>query len=77
MIAAYLQWPRKRREIKAAREACCKLSKRTEQPWQNGSERQEISKAASNWMARRLTGLNADIVDRKIAQLVDSLRKSR
>jgi len=55
MITAYLNGRGKRREIKAAKKLCCKLSKRTEQHWQDGSALPEILRAASNWIARRLT----------------------
>ena len=76
MIAAYLNGRGKRREIKAAREAvlqALKAHRATLAKWQraSGDFKSSVELDSAQIDAR----LNADIVDRRIAQLVDSLRQ--
>jgi len=76
MITAYLNGRGKRREIKAAREAvlqALKAHRATLAKWQraSGDFKSSVELDSAQIDAR----LNADIMDRKIAQLVDSLRQ--
>ena len=76
MVAAYLNGRGKRREIKAAKEAvlqALKAHRTTLAKWQraSGDFKSSVELNSAQIDAR----LNADIVDRKIAQLVDSLRQ--
>jgi len=76
MVAAYLNGRGKRREIKAAKEAvlqALKAHRATLAKWQraSGDFKSSVELDSSQVDAR----LNADIVERRIAQLVDSLRQ--
>jgi tetratricopeptide (TPR) repeat protein len=76
MVTAYLDGRGKRREIKAAREAvlqALKAHRATLAKWQraSGDFKSDVELDRSQVDAR----LNADRVDRRIAELVDSLRQ--
>src|SRR5207249_7776026 len=76
MIAAYLNGRGKRREIKAAKEAvlqALKAHRTTLARWQRASG--DFKSAVELDSAQVDARLNAEVVDRRIAQLVDSLRK--
>src|SRR5439155_1053263 len=76
MIAAYLNGRGKRREIKAAREAvlqALKAHRATLAKWERSSG--DFKSAVELDSAQADARLNADIVDRRIAQLIDSIRE--
>ena len=76
MVAAYLHGRGKRRELKAAREAvvqALKTHQATLAKWERSTG--DFKSAVELKPAETDAQLNADAVDRRIAQLVDSLRK--
>jgi len=78
MVEAYLHGRGKRREIKAAQEAvlqALKAHRATLSRWERSSA--DFKSAVELDSAQADARLNADVVDRRIAQLVDSLRQLR
>ena len=76
MVAAYLHGRGKRKELKAAREAvlqALQAHRATLAKWERSSG--DFKSAVELDSAQPDARLNADIVDRRIAQLVDSLRQ--
>ena len=76
MVAAYLHGRGKRKELKAAREAvlqALQAHRVTLAKWERSSG--DFKSAVELDSAQPDARLNADIVDRRIAQLVDSLRQ--
>jgi tetratricopeptide (TPR) repeat protein len=76
MVAAYLHGRGKRKELKAAREAvlqALQAHRATLAKWQRSSG--DFKSALELDGAQADARLNADVVDRRIAQLVDSLRQ--
>jgi len=76
MVAAYLHGRGKRRELKAAREAvvqALKAHQATLGKWERSTG--DFKSALELQPTKTDARLNADVVDRRIAQLVDSIRK--
>ena len=76
MVAAYMNGRGKRREIKAAKEAvlqALKAHRATLAKWERSSG--DFKGALELDAAQADARLNADIVDRRIAQLIDSLQE--